>query len=76
MSDPITGQGDEEVRGMAAETHVGTSAIAYLLAGPLTFGGLGWVADTLWNTSFLMVTGAIIGVGLSIYVVWLRYGRA
>lgn len=52
------------------------SVLSYLLAGPLTFGLIGWGADQLLGTGFLLVVGLLFGMGLAFYVIWLRYGRA
>lgn len=52
------------------------SVLSYLLAGPLTFGLMGWGVDRLIGTSFLLVVGLLAGMGLAFYVIWLRYGRA
>lgn len=51
------------------------NVIAYLLAGPLTFGGIGWALDAWLNTSFLIVVGLLAGVGMAFYIVWIRYGK-
>lgn len=51
------------------------SVIAYLVAGPLTFGLLGWGVDRLLGTEFLLVVGLLFGMGLAFYVIWLRYGK-
>jgi F0F1-type ATP synthase assembly protein I len=72
--DPVPNSRDGESPANA-EASLGTSLTAYLLSGPLTFGGLGWLADRLLSTSYLVVAGSVVGVGLSIYVIWLRYGR-
>lgn len=52
------------------------SVLSYLLAGPLTFGLMGWGVDQLLGTSFVLVIGLLFGMGLAFYVIWLRYGRA
>ncbi|GAB3678041.1 hypothetical protein GCM10028814_10990 [Angustibacter aerolatus] len=52
----------------------GYNALAYLLAGPLLYGGLGWVADHFLGTGFLLPVGLVAGMGLAVYTVWLRYG--
>lgn len=54
----------------------GATVIAYLLSGPLTFGGLGWALDAWLNTSFFIVVGLLAGLGLAFYLVWIRYGKA
>lgn len=48
---------------------------AYLLAGPATFGGIGWLVDRWLTTSFGVPVGVLVGFALSLYVVWVRYGR-
>lgn len=48
--------------------------VSRLLGGPLAFGGLGWALDHWLGTAFLLPVGAIVGMALSLYVVWLRYG--
>lgn len=65
---------EPHVVGSAQDTHLATSVTAYLLAGPLTFGGLGWLADAWLGTVFLVVVGLLAGMAMSIYVIWLRYG--
>jgi hypothetical protein len=58
----------------ARETVVMYNALAYVLAGPLTFGPVGWGLDHLLGTSFLLPLGILAGMALSLYVVWVRYG--
>ncbi len=53
-----------------------TDILSYLLAGPLTFGGLGWLADRWLGTSFLLAIGLVGGVAAALYLVWFRYGRS
>ena len=52
-----------------------TAVIAYLLAGPAGFGLLGWLLDALIGTEFLLPVGVVLGMVLSMYVIWVRYGR-
>lgn len=66
--------GDDGHEGSAKETSLGISVLAYLLSGPLTFGGIGWLLDTWLETGFLLLVGLLVGMALSIYVIWLRYG--
>jgi len=49
-------------------------ALAYLLSGPLLYGGLGWLLDRWLGTSFLLPVGIIGGMVLSLYLIWFRYG--
>lgn len=67
---------ERHVPGAAAQTDLGNAVIAYLLAGPLTFGALGLLADRVLDTAFLMPVGVVAGMVLSLYVIWLRYGRS
>lgn len=62
------------VRGSARETDAATGVLAYLLGGPLTFGGFGWLLDQWWGTGFAVPVGLIGGMAISLYVIWLRYG--
>ncbi|MDI9628795.1 MAG: hypothetical protein QM286_09660 [Acidobacteriota bacterium] len=54
----------------------GMAILSYLLAGIGLYGGLGWLGDRFWQTSFLLPVGMILGMGISIYVVIKRYGSA
>ncbi len=49
-------------------------AIAYLLSGPLIYGGLGALADHWLGTSWLVGVGIVGGMALSLYLIWFRYG--
>lgn len=48
---------------------------AYLLSGLLFWGGAGYLADRWFDTSYFTLIGLLIGLGASLYLVWLRYGR-
>lgn len=48
---------------------------ATMITGPLLFAGLGWLLDRLVGTAPLFVAlGMLLGTGLALYVVWIRYG--
>ena len=66
---------EPHVEGVSRQTDLGNAGIGYLLAGPLAFGGLGWLGDWLLDTRFLLPVGVVLGMVLSLYVIWLRYGR-
>ena len=38
-------------------------------------GGLGWLVDRWLGTSFVVGVGIIAGMIMSVYVIWVRYGR-
>lgn len=67
---------EAHVPGVARQTDLGNVVIAYLLAGPMTFGGLGLLGDWLLDTEYLLPVGVVLGMVLSLYVIWLRYGRS
>lgn len=51
----------------------GWSVPSYLLTGAGLFGGLGWLVDGWLGTSFLVAVGVVVGLGLALYVIWIRY---
>ena len=52
------------------------SAIATLVGGPLTWGGIGWFIDRWLDTGrAFTASGVIIGFITGIYIVYVRYGR-
>ena len=67
---------EPEVEGMARQTDVGYAVIGYLLAGPLTFGLIGLLLDWWLDTRLLLPVGVLAGMVLSMYTIWLRYGRS
>lgn len=48
---------------------------SYILSGMAVYGGLGWLLDQWWGTSALLPIGILVGLGLALYLVYLRYGR-
>jgi F0F1-type ATP synthase assembly protein I len=62
----------DEIPGL--EAHQAWRAFAYLLTGPLVYGGLGWLLDNWFGTEFLLPVGIVGGMGLSLYLIWFRYG--
>lgn len=55
---------------------VAWSVTAYLLSGPLLYGGIGYALDYWLGTSFLVLIGILAGMALSLYMVWFRYGTS
>jgi ATP synthase protein I len=51
------------------------SVPGYLLSGMLIWGGVGWLLSR--STGWVVFTpiGLILGVGLAIYLVYVKYGR-
>ena len=48
-------------------------AFGYLVAGALFYGGVGWLLDRWWDTSFMVVIGFLLGVGLALYQTFARF---
>ncbi|SEW29713.1 hypothetical protein SAMN05421595_1848 [Austwickia chelonae] len=51
-----------------------SAILSYLFSGPLTFGGMGYGLDYWLGTNFIVAIGILLGIAMSIYVIWLRYG--
>lgn len=51
------------------------SIFGYLLSGLIFWGGVGWFLDSWLNTRYFLLGGLLLGIGASIYLVWLRFGR-
>jgi F0F1-type ATP synthase assembly protein I len=70
---------DDAHRSAGASPAVGEgeawTVLAYLITGPLLYGGLGWLADRwLGTTPWLVLVGILGGMALAVYIVWVRYG--
>jgi F0F1-type ATP synthase assembly protein I len=59
---------------MAREADAAWRAVAYLITGPFTFGGIGWLIDRWAGTGVLVPLGIVGGMALSLYLIWFRYG--
>jgi len=66
----------EQPAAESAGSDVGMRIFAEMLAGILLYGGLGYLGDHFWHTSFLLPAGLLIGFGLSMYLVFKRFGGA
>lgn len=71
-SDTETGlpQRDREVADVA------WSVVSYLLSGILLCGGLGWLVDRWLDLTLFAPLGVLLGVGLSLYLVFARIDRS
>jgi hypothetical protein len=52
------------------------SAIGYLLAGLLFWGGVGLALDRWLGTNFLVLIGMLVGGAAAMYLIYVRYGKA
>jgi len=53
----------------------GMAILSYLLGGLIFYGGLGWLGAHFLHLSFLLPVGIVIGIGLSLYLIIVRYGN-
>jgi ATP synthase protein I len=54
----------------------GWAVLSTLVAGMLLLGGLGYLIDRLVDVrAVFTAVGIVLGAGLGIYIVYLRYGR-
>jgi ATP synthase protein I len=54
----------------------GIQVTAYLLAGPLAYGAIGFLIDWLAGTGKVFTAiGMVVGAAFSIYLIYARYGR-
>lgn len=60
-----------ERRGEAGD---GYAALSYILAGPLLYGGLGWLADHLLGRVLFLPLGIVGGLALSVFIIYKRFG--
>ena len=52
------------------------AAIGTLVAGPATWGGIGWLADRWLGTDPVFTAiGVMVGFATSVYIVYVRFGR-
>lgn len=52
----------------------GMSILSYLVGGIVVYGGLGMLGAHFLHWSFLVPVGIFVGIGLSLYLVVVRYG--
>ena len=55
---------------------MGSTVLAYLITGPVLFGGLGWLVDGWLGVTGFVAGGILGGMGLSLYIIWFRYGTS
>lgn len=51
-------------------------AFGLIVSGLTVWGGAGWLLSELLDNTIYLVLGILLGVGLAMYLVWVRYGRA
>jgi ATP synthase protein I len=67
---------DPKRQGAWAGSDVGWAIVSTLFAGMAVCGGLGYLGDRLLGTPHvLFAIGVVLGAGVGIYTIWLRFGR-
>lgn len=71
---------EDRERSVRAETvkgeREGMRVLSSLLAGPIAYGGIGWLLDNfLVHSGVLLPIGIVVGLGLSVFMIIRRYGR-
>ena len=64
-----------QVHSHAAGMDQGMRVLSYLLVGVALYGGLGWLADHLLGTGFLLPIGIVLGAAAAAYTIIRRFGR-
>lgn len=52
------------------------TVLAYVLSGPLGYGGLGWALDQWFGIRFLLPLGLLGGGAASVYLLYVRYVKS
>ncbi len=68
-------EADERPSAVSQADAMGATIIAYLVTGPMLFGGIGWLLARWLDLRFLIPVGILFGMGLSLYTIWLRYAK-
>jgi F0F1-type ATP synthase assembly protein I len=69
-----TGDGDGNAFDRAMPKGMGYEVLSYLVAGPLAYGGLGWLIGHYTHISVLFPIGMLVGLAISTGWVIYRYG--
>jgi hypothetical protein len=71
---PPTGPPDPDAGHPRLEEARMWNVVSYLISGPVMFGGIGWALDHWLGTGFFVPMGILVGMAVSLYLVWFRYG--
>lgn len=80
MNDQLPPSGGADDQGKttppSASDATAWAMVASLVAGPATWGGIGWLLDRWLDTGRLLtLIGVIVGFVVGIYVVIVKYGQ-
>lgn len=51
------------------------AALSYILSGVLLWGGIGWLVDAWLGTRGFVGAGIVVGAGLGVALIYLRYSK-
>ena len=54
----------------------GYRILSIMIAGLIAYGGLGWLLDRWLGTAWFLPIGLILGIGLGVYYVVVKFGRS
>jgi hypothetical protein len=72
------GQGERQPGnppGMPRGASAGWSILSYMITGMALYGGIGWLIGRWTHLAVLFPVGMLVGLGLAVLMVILRYGR-
>jgi ATP synthase protein I len=72
------GQKNERRRnppGMPEGASAGWSILSYMITGMVLYGGIGWLIGRWTHIAVLFPAGMLLGLGLALTMIILRYGR-
>lgn len=75
MTRPEPTQAEPRQGSDRSDVNQGLTVLSYLIAGVLVWGLLGWLADYLLGTRFLLPIGILLGAAGAVYLVIKRFGQ-
>jgi F0F1-type ATP synthase assembly protein I len=73
-----TGKDERQRRnppGMPQGASAGWSILSYMITGMTLYGGIGWLIGRWTGIGVLFPVGMLLGLGLAVVMIILRYGR-
>ena len=58
------------------EQNAGWSVFSYLISGMALYGAIGWLAGHWTHIALLFPLGMLVGLGVAILLIVLKYGRS
>ena len=58
------------------EQNAGWSVFSYLISGMAVYGAIGWLVGHWTNLPLLFPLGMLVGLGVAILLIVLKYGRS